>query len=129
MPHEHVQVMREIDEAQARGDLEAFFNYYTDDVKVYVRGNNKLAGDYEGKQQLQDLFSRFMEVAGNYSFQNHAYLADDEHGVLLQTSHLEREGRSLDLQEVFVLHFRDRKVSEMWYVPVDGAAFDAWVGH
>ena len=129
MPHANVQTMREIDEAMSRGDLENFFGHFTDDVKSHLRGNNKLAGDYEGKAQLQDLFGRFMEAAGpNYSFENHAYLADDEHGVTLQTSRFEGGGRTLELQEAFVLHFRDGKVSEMWYLPVDAAAFDAWIG-
>jgi ketosteroid isomerase-like protein len=125
---QNVQTLRDIDEAQARGDLNAFFAHYTDDVKVHVRGNNKLAGDYQGKEQLQALFGRFMESVGNYSFESHSYLADDEHGVTLQTSHMEREGRTLDLQEAFVVHFHGGKVSEMWYFPFDAAAFDAWIG-
>jgi ketosteroid isomerase-like protein len=128
MPHANDQVMREIDEAMAKGDIEAFFTHFTDDVKMHVKGSNKLAGDYQGKDQFQDVFGRFIEAAGNYSFQNHAYLADDEHGVTLQTSSFERGGRTLELQEVFVVHFREGKVSEMWYVPVDAAAFDAWIG-
>jgi ketosteroid isomerase-like protein len=129
MPHANVQIMQEIDQAMAINDLDAFFSHFTDDVKTHVRGNNKLAGDYEGKEGLQDVFDRFMEAAGaSYSFENHAYLADDEHGVTLQTSHFEREGKTLELQEAFVLHFRDGKVSEMWYMPVDAAAFDAWIG-
>jgi ketosteroid isomerase-like protein len=124
----NIQRLRDIDEAQARGDLDAFFGNFTDDVKIHVRGNNKLAGEYEGKEQLQDLFARFMESVGNYSFESHSYLADDEHGVTLQTSHMEREGRTLDLQEAFVVHFREGKVSEMWYLPFDAAAIDAWIG-
>jgi ketosteroid isomerase-like protein len=128
MPHENVQILREIDDAQERGDLDAFFAQFTEDVQVHVRGNNKLAGDYRGKDQLQELFGRFMEAAGNYSFERHAYLADDEHGVSLQTSRFERDGRTLDVQETFIVHFREGKVSEMWYQPVDGPALDAWIG-
>jgi ketosteroid isomerase-like protein len=129
MPHANVQVLQEVDRAQTEGNIDTFLSLFTDDVKAHVRGSSKLAGDYEGKDQFQDLFGRFMEAAGaDYSFENHAYLADDEHGVTLQTSHFKREGRTLELQEAFVLHFRDGKVSEMWYLPADGAAFDAWIG-
>src|SRR3990170_3461534 len=129
MPHANVQIMQAIDEAMKKGELDAFFSHFTDDVKSHVHGSNKLAGDYEGKGQLQELFGRFMEAAGaSYTFENHAYLADEEHGVTLQVSRFEREGRTLQLQEAFILHFRDGKVSEMWYVPVDAAAFDAWIG-
>ena len=69
-----------------------------------------------------------MEAIGEYSSENHAYLADDEHGVMLQNSKATRDGKSLELQEVFVFHFRDGRFSEMWYLPVDQPAFDAWVG-
>jgi ketosteroid isomerase-like protein len=129
MPHANVDTLRAIDKAQTQGDLEAFFTYFTDDVKTHIRGNNKLAGDYEGKQSLQELFGRYMEAAGtNYSFASHAHLADDEHGVTLQVSHYEKDGRTLDAQEAFIVHFRDGKVSEMWFASVDGGAFDAWIG-
>jgi ketosteroid isomerase-like protein len=129
MPHANVQIMQSIDEAMTKGEIDSFFNHFTDDVKSHLRGNNRLAGDYEGKGQLQAVFDKFMEAAGpNYSFENHTYLADDEHGVTLQTSRFEREGKTVEIQEAFILHFRDGKVSEMWYVPVDGAAFDALIG-
>jgi ketosteroid isomerase-like protein len=128
MPHANVNLLRSMDEAMAKGDVAAFLGYYADDVKTHVRGNHKLAGDYEGKEQFQALFGRFMEAVGDYTFENHAYLADDEHGVILQTGRMERGGQTLELQEAFVMHFRDEKVSEMWYLPVDGPAFDAWVG-
>ena len=128
MAGEYVQVMREIDEALHKDDIEGFFSHFTDDVKSHIGGNNKLSGDYEGKDKLQDVFGRFMEAAGSYSFESHAYMADDEHGVTLQTSHFERDGRSMDLQEAFIMHFRDGKISEMWYVPVNTRALDEWIG-
>jgi ketosteroid isomerase-like protein len=97
-------------------------------VKVHVRGNNRLAGDYTGLDELLALFGRFMEAVGDYSFENHAYLADDEHGVMLQNSKAVRDGSTLELQDAFVFHFREGKFSEMWYVPVDQPRFDSWVG-
>ena len=127
---DNVQTLREIDEAQQSGNIEAFFSHFTDDVKVHASGNNKLAGEYQGKDQLRELFGRYMEAAGeNYSFESHAHLANDEHGVSLQTSHYQRGGERLDLQEAFVVHFRDGKVSEMWFLAYDAAAFDRWVGN
>ncbi|HLF78999.1 MAG TPA: nuclear transport factor 2 family protein [Dehalococcoidia bacterium] len=127
MAHPNADLLRKLDEAMASGDLALFFSLYTDDVRSHIRGRNKLAGDYEGKDQLQGLFGRFMEAVGSYTFDNHAYLADDEHGVMLQRSRSEHDGKVLELDEAFVMHFRDGKVSEMWYLPVDQAAFDAWV--
>jgi hypothetical protein len=128
MAHPNVDLMRKTDEAMLAGDMEAFFGSYADDVVVHIPGTSTLAGEYKGVDQLQGLFQRFMESVGDYSFENHAYLADDEHGVILQKGTAQRDGKTLSLDEVFVFHFRDGKISEMWYAPLDQAALDAWVG-
>lgn len=128
MAHPNAEVLRRADEAMESGDIEGFFSHYTEDVGVHVTGSNRLAGDYEGLEQLQDLFGRFMEAMGEYTFQNHAYLADDEHGIILQRGKSVRDGKTREFNEVFVFHFRDGKISEMWYVPVDQAAVDGLIG-
>ena len=84
MAHPNAEILRQADEAMERGDTEGFLSHYADDVVVHAAGSNRLAGDYEGLGQLQDLFGRFLEAMGEYTFQNHAYLADDDHGVILQ---------------------------------------------
>ena len=126
--HPNVDALRRMDEAMAQNDMEAFFAGYGDDVLVHIGGNNKLTGDYRGLGQLQALFGRFMEASGGYSFENHAYLADGEHGVILQRGTMQRDGKNLSVNEVFVYHFRDGKISEFWYQPQDQAAVDAWWG-
>ena len=128
MAHANAEVLRQADEAMSRGDIEAFLSYYTDDVVVHVAGSNRLAGTYKGLDQFQELFGRFMEAVGDYSFENHAYLADEEHGIILQRGKATKDGRTHEFDEVFVFHFRDGKISEMWYLPVDQARMDALIG-
>jgi uncharacterized protein len=128
MPHPNVETLRRIDEAQVAGDPETALSQYTDDVLGHVGGNNKLSGDYRGLEQLQAMLGRFMEASGEYSFQNHAYLADDEHGIVLQRGTMRRGGETFSTNEVFVVHFRDGKISEFWYQPWDQAGVDAWFG-
>jgi ketosteroid isomerase-like protein len=108
--------------------METFFGQYTDDVVVHIGGDNKLTGDYTGLEQLQAMFGRFMEASGEYSFGNHAYLADDEHGVILQRGTMKRGGKTFSTNEAFIFHFREGKVSEFWYQPLDQAGVDAWFG-
>ena len=128
MAHPNAEILRQADEAMERGDIEGFFSHYADDVVVHAAGSHRLAGDHKGLGQLQDLFGRFMEAMGEYTFQNHAYLADDEHGVILQRGKSVRDGETREFNEIFVFHFRDGKIAEMWYVPVDQAAVDALIG-
>ena len=128
MAHPNADVLRLADEAMLRGDIDEFLSYYTDDVIVHAAGKSRLAGDYNGRDRLQELFGQFMEAMGDYSFENHAYLADDEHGVILQRAKAVKDGKTQEFNEVFVFHFRDGKISEMWYVPVDQAVVDALIG-
>lgn len=126
MAHPNVELLRKIDEAMLKEDMETFFGGYTNDVVVHIPGTTKLAGTYKGLDKLQELFGKFMEGAGEYSFENHAYLADDEHGVILQHSTMNRGGKTQELDETFVFHFRGGKIAEFWYQPIDQAAFDTW---
>ncbi len=128
MTHPNVEILRQSDEAMAAGDIEKFFSCFTDDVVVHVPGRNALAGVYRGKDQMQDVFGRFMAAMGEYTFETHAYLADDEHGVILQKSKASRGSETFGVDEIFVFHFRDGQVSEMWYTALDQAAFDRWIG-
>lgn len=128
MAHPNADLLRMADEAMEREDLEGFLSYYADDVVVHAAGKSRLAGDHRGRDKLQELFGQFMEAMGEYTFENHAYLADDEHGIILQRGKSVKDGTTREFNEVFVFHFRDGKVSEMWYVPVDQAAVDELIG-
>jgi ketosteroid isomerase-like protein len=82
-----------------------------------VGGDNQLSGDYRGLEQLQAMVGRFLEASGEYSFENHAYLADDEHGIVLQRGTRRRGDETFSTNEAFVVHFRDR-VS--WWLLLQG---------
>lgn len=128
MSHPNIEVLRASDDAMLAGDVETFFSHFTDDVVVHFGGRSSLAGVYKGKEEFADVFNRFMASAGDYTFTNHAYLADDDHGVTMQQATISRDGQTLHQDEVFVAHFRDGKISEMWYLPTEQAALDDWLG-
>ena len=126
--HPNEKLLRDADEGQMEGDTEAFVGFYADDVVVHIPGKSSFAGVYKGKDQFLELFGRFMERTPEYSFESHAYLADDEHGVILQTSHYKRGDETLDSNETFVCHFREGKISEFWFLSDDPYAVDAFLG-
>ncbi|GAC1434476.1 MAG: hypothetical protein NVSMB51_01740 [Solirubrobacteraceae bacterium] len=111
-----------------RGDLEEMFSFFSEDVAVHIGGQNKLSGEYRGIAEMQRVFGSFMQAAGEYAFENLSYLADEKHGFTAQRGTMKRGGRSLTVEEVFVYHFRDGKISEFWYLPLDQLAVDEWLG-
>lgn len=126
--HPNERLLRDSDEAQMRGDIDGFAAAFADDVIVHIPGRSSLAGDYKGKDQFLELFQRFLERTPEYTFEPHAYFADDEHGVSLQRSHYKRGSEMLDGNDTFVCHFRDGKVSEFWFMSEDPYAVDAFIG-
>ena len=126
--HPNEKLLRDADQAQAKGDMAVVASFYADDVIVHVPGKSSLAGEYKGKDQFLELYGRFMERTPEYSFEPHAYLADDEHGIILQRSHYERGNETLDSNDTFVCHFRDGKISEFWFSSDDPYAVDAFLG-
>jgi ketosteroid isomerase-like protein len=126
--HANEQLLRDLDQAQIRGDIEAFSGFFVDDVVVHIAGKSSLAGERKGKDQFLELFGRFVERVPEYTFEPHAYFADDEHGVSLQRSHFKRGDEKLDSNDAFVCHFRDGKISEFWILSYDEDAVDAFLG-
>jgi ketosteroid isomerase-like protein len=126
--HANEELIRRMDEAMLHGDMDTFFGSHTDDVVVHIAGQNSLAGTSKGLGEMQALFGRFMERAGEFTFEPHDYLASDEHGVVLQRSHYNRDGNRLDTDDVFVFHFRDGKISEFWMSSQNQAELDAFLG-
>jgi ketosteroid isomerase-like protein len=126
--HPNEQLLRDADEAQLQGDVEKFVGFYTEDVIVHIPGKSSLAGVYKGRDQFLELFGRFLERTPEYSFEPHAYLADDEHGVILQVSHFKRGDEALDSNDTFVCHFRDGKISEFWLTSENSDEVDTFLG-
>jgi ketosteroid isomerase-like protein len=71
---------------------------------------------------------RTVRIEEEYTFEPHAYLADDEHGVSLQRSHYMRGNESLDSNDAFVCHLRDGKVSEFWLLSENSDEVDTFLG-
>lgn len=126
--HPNEQVLRDADAAQMAGDMDGFLGAMTDDIVANMPGTSSLSGVYKGKEQFVEVFQRFMERSPEYSFEPHAYFADDEHGVMLQRSHYKRGNETLDTNDTFVCHFRDGKIAEMWLMTDDTAGVDAFLG-
>lgn len=122
--HPNEQILRDLDEAQLKGEIERFGDFFTEDVVVHVGGKSSLAGTTHGRdaffQKLQHFLGRL-----EYTFEPHAYFADDEHGVQLARSHYTRGDRSADSNDMFVCHFRDGKISEAWILSEDNEMVDA----
>lgn len=127
MAHPNAEILRQADEAMERGDSTGSSRTTPTMSSCTWPGTGWLATT-TGSTSCRTSFGRFTEAMGKYTFENHSYLADDEHGVILQRGKSVRDAETREFNEVFVFHFSEGKISEMWYVPVDQAAVDALIG-
>ena len=127
MAHPNEEVLRTMDAAMTSGDVETMLANFTDDVVVHVGGRSKLAGDFKGKDQLQENFGRFMQAMGeNAEFGTHDVVAGDTHGFILQTFKADRNGDRLEINGVGIFHFSNGKISEAWFLDDDPYTADPW---
>jgi ketosteroid isomerase-like protein len=124
MTHPNEESLRTGYEAFSRGDLDTVFGLFADDIKWHVPGRNQVSGDYVGKEQVGGFFMKLMELSGGtFRLEVHDTLANDEHAVGLVILRAERNGKTLNANDVHVWHVSDGKFTEFWSQFFD---LDAW---
>jgi ketosteroid isomerase-like protein len=115
MAHPNEEVARSATEALSKGDMEGFLGHHADDVVVHFPGRGPMAGDYRGKDGLTRLFQQQMQVLDSPpEIETHDILANDDHAVVLNKVRGTRGGRTLEQQQVVVLHIKGGKIAEVW---------------
>ena len=125
MGHPNEDVAREATEAIAKGDMERFLSLHTDDQVTHFPGRGPLAGEYKGKDGLVRLFQKQMEMLDSPpQIENHDILASDDHAVVLNKTRGTRGGKTLEQNQVVVLHIKGGKIAEAWLQFSDQQAMD-----
>jgi len=125
MAHKNEETMRKADAGMAKGDPSAMFAMFAPDAVVHVGGQSKLAGTYKGIDQIRESFGKFMAaVGGQPEFETHDILANDGHGVILQTLRATRGDQRMEIPGVGIMNFTGGKVTEAWFIDVDPYAAD-----
>jgi ketosteroid isomerase-like protein len=83
--------------------------------------------EYRGRQAIFTLFRLTRRLTGGtYRARLLWALANDDHAVAVYRATGEREGRSLDIEQILLITLRDDRWSEVVAVPVDSDAFAAF---
>ena len=127
--HPNVARIRDGYAAFAEGDMAVLNDFFAEDVQWHEGGRNQISGEYGGRDAVFGLFGRLLEITeGSLRIDLHAVFADDEHGVALVTLSSSRDGRSMNVNGVHVMHLRDGKVAEFWNANTDQYTIDEFLG-
>ena len=111
MPHPGESVVRGMYEAINRRDMEAVAAAFAEDAVWHGSG-----AEIRGAQEISGLVSQLIEASGDtLRIDLHDITSSDKHVVALQTTHAERDGRSLEDRVVYVFHVTDGRITEAWF--------------
>lgn len=114
MAHPNEDLVREGFAAFGRGDSEKLDEFFADDATWHAAGDNPLAGDFSGKQEVFSNFALVRELSDTFKQDVHDVLANDDHAVALVKVRATRNGRNLKDNQVIVFHIEDGKVASAW---------------
>jgi hypothetical protein len=129
--HPNATLAREAFDAMARGDTDWLVAHMHPDVVLHQGGRFPTAGTYRGRDAV---FGHMMEFFTLVEFSMktavHDIAATDDHAISLVQVSIDYQGRHLDFDEAHIWHIRDGQTTEMWGVPKDPYAVDAFfAGH
>jgi ketosteroid isomerase-like protein len=125
MTHPNEQIARNATEALSKGDMEGFLSNHADDIVVHFPGRGPMAGDHKGKDGVAKMFQQQMQILdAPPQIENHDTLASDDHAVVLNSVRATRGGKTLEQQQVVVMHIKEGKISEVWLQFSDQQAMD-----
>ncbi len=124
---EHANVVRhrEGHEAFSSGDMAALAEIVAENTVWHWSGRNPVAGDKEGRDAVFAAFGQLAELSGGtLQLVDHDFVGNDEHTVALSQMTASRDGRTLDVRVVEIIHWHDGEVIEEWFIVDDQYTFD-----
>jgi ketosteroid isomerase-like protein len=123
--HADVTRHREGHEAFSRGDMAFLTEIIAEDTVWHFSGRSPVSGDHEGRDAVFAALGQWPELSGGtFQLADHDFVGNDEHTVAFGGMTASREGRTLDVKYVEVVHWRDGKIIEEWTMFDDQYAFD-----
>ncbi len=113
---------RTVDAFRAR-DVETIRSLVAVDVVWHVPGQNSMAGEIRGLDELVAWLGRLSEFG--FTIREHDVFGNDEHVCALSYIGARRPGAEFEIRVTSVFHFRDGQQVERWFYPEDMAGWDA----
>jgi len=127
MEHPNAALMHKADELLDAGDFPAFLALHTEDVVMHVPGSGPLSGDHHGRDGIAALFQKEMAMLdAPPQFEALDDLGSDDHAAAIILQRLRRKGREYAVRQTVIASVKDGQFSEVWILPEDQAAFDAF---
>jgi uncharacterized protein len=123
--HPNVTLVKQGFEAFDRRDFDWIMQHFAEDIVWHVGGTSKLAGSYQGMQEISELFARQEKVLGDAQLDAHDIVGNDEHVIVIGSGVApDPDGGTAEWKWANVFHVKDGKVTEVWGLSEDPTAID-----
>jgi len=114
--HPNVRLVREGFDAFERGDTNWMADHMADDVVWHVGGKSRLAGAYEGKDKVLELFGRQAQMFGtDQDIDIHDILGNERHVMVIGRATVsDPDGGTVSWLYANVFHVEGGMVKEVW---------------
>ena len=124
---ENEAIVRRIFDAFAEKRGFALRDVFADDATWVVPGSGSMAGAFTGREEIFAFLGRLpKETGGTYSSTLIDVLSSDDRAAVLYRARGERNGLTLDLDQVLLFRIQDGLVREVLALPSDPATFDTF---
>jgi uncharacterized protein len=127
MRHPNADLIHTVDELLLSGDFPGFLAMHTEDVVMHVPGRSPLAGDHHGREGIAAVFQRELSMLDEPPRMEQVdQLGSDNHAISIVIQLIRRDGRDYAGRQTVVTRVEGGKLAEVWFLPEDQAAFDAF---
>ena len=124
---DNTALVRRIMEAFANKEGFALRDCFAEDAIWHVPGGGVMSGTYRGRTEIFRFLAGLPRLTdGTYRSTLVDVLASETRGAGLYRAQGEREGRSIDIDQVLLFTIRSGVVTEVLALPSDPAAFEAF---
>ena len=124
---ENEELARRIFDAFARKQGFALRDVFAEDAVWTVPGTGRMAGVHRGREAIFRFLGRLpKETGGTYSSHLIDVLASEDRAAALYRATGERNGRTLDLDQVLLLTVAGGRITDVVALPSDPVAFEAF---
>jgi ketosteroid isomerase-like protein len=122
------EVMASYSAALARGDREAAFSLYADDVVLRLPGRTAFAGEHRGRQAVVATLGALLARAGDVEIETLERLSSGDRVALVLRERVRRDEVVLEIRRVNLYRVRDGQIVEIEMYEGDQYAVDAFFG-
>jgi ketosteroid isomerase-like protein len=121
------EVMESYVAAARRGDFDAAFARFSDDIVFRIPGRSEFAGERRGRKAAMEYIDAARAISRDHDVQVEVVdmLASEERFALVVVERFHRDGEVVEIGRTNVYRVRGEEISEIWIFEGDQYAVDA----